>query len=85
MASNIERLGNALTGRMKKTAAGAVQTVLELGTINSNLSLSPDSLGSAIPRGDYMLPEDMSLQAGDRVLVGWCGNEPVVIAIVVSS
>ena len=25
------------------------------------------------------------LQAGDRVLVAWCGNEPVVIAIVVSS
>ena len=26
-----------------------------------------------------------SLQAGDRVIVAWCGNEPVVIAIVVSS
>lgn len=26
-----------------------------------------------------------SLAAGDRVLVSWCGNEPVVIAIVVSS
>ena len=26
-----------------------------------------------------------SLQAGDRVLVAWCGNEPVVVAIVVSS
>ena len=25
------------------------------------------------------------LQAGDRVLVAWCGNEPVVIAIVTSS
>lgn len=25
------------------------------------------------------------LRAGDRVLVAWCGNEPVVIAIVVSS
>lgn len=26
-----------------------------------------------------------ALQAGDRVLVAWCGNEPVVIATVVSS
>lgn len=26
-----------------------------------------------------------SLKAGDRVLVAWCGNEPVVVAIVVSS
>ena len=25
------------------------------------------------------------LQTGDRVLVNWCGNEPVVLAIVVSS
>lgn len=25
------------------------------------------------------------LKAGDRVLVAWCGNEPVVIAVVVSS
>jgi hypothetical protein len=25
------------------------------------------------------------LRAGDRVLVAWCGNEPVVIAIVTSS
>ena len=25
------------------------------------------------------------LQSGDRVLVAWCGNEPIVIAIVVSS
>ena len=25
------------------------------------------------------------LKSGDRVLVAWCGNEPVVIAVVVSS
>lgn len=91
MASNIERLGNVLAGRMKKTADGAVQTNLELGTINSNLSLSADSLGTPIPRGDYMIPwnlaagEDRTLQAGDRVLVAWCGNEPVIISIVVPS
>lgn len=26
-----------------------------------------------------------SLKAGDRVLVAWCGNEPVVVSVVVSS
>lgn len=26
-----------------------------------------------------------ALKAGDRVLVAWCGNEPVVVAVVVSS
>lgn len=26
-----------------------------------------------------------SLKAGDRVMVAWCGNEPVVLAVLVSS
>lgn len=35
---------------------------------------------------EHRLPDEFrGLQAGDRVLVAWCGNEPVVIAIVVSS
>lgn len=34
----------------------------------------------------HRLPENFrGLKAGDRVLVAWCGNEPVVIAIVTSS
>lgn len=143
MASNIERLGTTLSGRMIKTAGAAVTTTLELGTINQNLSLTPDSLKVPIPKGEYMvcltltggyetsstththdagdhthsggthsghtsgdgdhthsggshthsggahthrLPDSFrNLQAGDRVLVAWCGNEPVVISVVVSS
>lgn len=100
MSSNIQRLGNMLAGRMKKTANAAVPTTLELGTIGSGLSLTTDSLRSMIPNGEYMvnlmltntggtsepLPDTFrGLRNGDRVLVAWCGNEPVVIAIVVSS
>jgi hypothetical protein len=34
----------------------------------------------------HALPDTFrALKAGDRVLVAWCGNEPVVIAVVVSS
>lgn len=34
----------------------------------------------------HRLPDNFrGLQAGDRVLVVWCGNEPIVTAIVVSS
>lgn len=34
----------------------------------------------------HALPDAFrSLKGGDRVLVAWCGNEPVVIAVVVSS
>lgn len=104
MSSNIQRLGNTLANRMKKTADAAVPTTLELGSIRDNLSLTTDSLRSLIPRGEYMvnlmltdaavigeeagneLPGSFrSIKDGDRVLVAWCGNEPVVIAIVVSS
>lgn len=113
MSSNIQRLGETLANRMKKTSSAAVPTTVELGTINSNMSLTTDGLMSVIPKGDYMVNLMLSgaysvsggahshsgesgadgshshqlggLRAGDRVLVIWCGNEPVVAAVVVSS
>ena len=116
MSKNMQWLGEVLAGQMKRTSAAAVPTTMELGTINGNLSLTPDSLPVQIPKGDYMvnlmltggsyktdsdthshdgggkythsheLPGCFrSLKGGDRVLVAWCGNEPVVVAIVVSS
>ena len=102
MSGNVQKLGNILSDRMKKTASSAVPTTLELGIINGNLSLTTDSLKTAIPKGDYMvnimlaskpyaggeyiMPDSYrALKGGDRVLVAWCGNEPVVVSIVVSS
>ena len=132
MSSNMQRLGETIAGRMKKTASAAVPTSIELGVINSNLSLTTDSLKTPIPKGDYMVnlllagqeEETTSeehthtggshahsgdgftltggthshtggahkhkvklrgLKAGDRVLVAWCGHEPIVVAVVVSS
>lgn len=80
--SNIQRLGETLADRMKRTAGAAVPTAIELGKINKNLSLTTDSLMAAIPKGDYMVSKDLTLAAGARVLVAWCGNEPVVVAVV---
>lgn len=115
MSKNMQRLGATLSNRMKRTANGAVPTTIELGIVNSNLSITTDSLQEAIPKGEYMVNLMLSgrltigggdhshggadhshsggshshvlpgLKAGDRVLVAWCGNEPVVIAVVVSS
>lgn len=129
MKNNIQKLGEVLADRMKKTAGAAVPTMIELGTIGSNLALITDSLQATIPRGDYMVNLALAsptyrtskeehthsggahtqesgsgththdggshdhrlpaafrgLKTGDRVLVAWCGYEPVVIAIVVSS
>lgn len=134
MSSNVQRLGDILAGRMKRTAKDAVPTTIELGVIKSNLSLVTDSLQTPIPKGDYMVAihltaksyntsseththgggghthsgDDHShgggththdggehnhslpnvfrgLKSGDRVLVAWCGYEPVVISVVVGS
>lgn len=106
--NNLTRLGNIMDGRMKRTSTAAVPVDTELGVINSNLSLTTDSLRVPIPKGDYMINIMLSgatstgpageynhthampnnyrgLKAGDRVMVNWCGNDPVVVAIVVSS
>lgn len=55
MSNNIQRLGETLNKRMIKTANAATIVATELGTINQNLSLTPDSLQVAIPEGDYLL------------------------------
>lgn len=131
MSNNMQRLGEAFIGRMKKTADSAVNNqMIELGTITSGLNLKTDSINSIIPKGQYMinlmltdggtttepaehthnggehgghesgsgahshdggrhvheLPSRLrGLKVGDRVLVAWAGNEPVVVAIVISS
>lgn len=135
MTSNVQRLGEALASRMKKTANAAIPTALELGTIGSNMSLTTDSIKTPIPPNQYLKAIGLShdtyfsynemnssaaaphvheggthpqkggsgyhvhnsdglhdhrlpsvfrnLKPGDRVLVAWCGCEPVIIDIVV--
>lgn len=110
MSKNMQRLGATLANRMKQTSSAAIKTTVELGTVNKNLSITPDSLRVAIPKGDYMVNLMLTgerettqsysgeyghtheihtafrgLQSGDRVLIAWCRNEPVVLAIVVGS
>lgn len=79
MSNNIQRLGNILADRMLKTAEAATITATELGTIQDNLSLNPDSLQADIPQGDYMIQAGQKIRPGDRVTVAWCGNEVVVL------
>lgn len=90
MGSNMNRLGEVLVDKMRRTSAAAVRPTVELGTINGNLSLTTDGLRRQIPKGEYMVnlmltDSSNSLKSGDRVLVVWCGGEPVIVAIVVSS
>lgn len=95
MMSNVQRLGNALHQRMNNVAKSAVPVTMELGTINSDMSLKVDSLSGNIPSKDYMksihltsqniyVPEIRRLKPGDRVLVCWVGYDPIVVDILVS-
>lgn len=87
MSSNMERFGKVLSDRMRRASSAAVPIAAELGIINENLSMTPDSLRIPIPKGDYLVDNTLTgvLQAGDRVLLVWCGNDPVVVSIVVNS
>ena len=78
MSNNIQRLGNVLAERMIKTANAAVPISAELGTINENMSLRPDSLQADIPQGDYLIQAGQKIRAGDRVLIIWAENEPTI-------
>lgn len=85
MGKNIQRLGNVLSDRMKRTANANSTLPLELGTINGDGSLKTDSLTGNIGPADYMVDKSFKttpLSAGDRVLVAWAGGEPVIVAVV---
>lgn len=53
--SNIQRLGDTLSDRMVKSSNAAVPVTVELGIINSDMSLSTDSLSGKIDPRDYMI------------------------------
>ena len=136
MGKNTQRLGDVLASRMTKTARANAHTFLELGIINSDMSLTTDSLKGNIRPKDYMIALHLThenyytynelnssakkphvhvggehyqmagdgshthdtdglhdhrvpsvfrnIQAGDRVLVAWVGNEPIIVDIVVA-
>lgn len=55
MGKNIQRLGDTLANQMKRSSDAAVPTTLELGTINGDMSLTVDSIGTSIPKQEYMI------------------------------
>ena len=79
MSRNQEWLGNVLMERMSKTAQDAINVATEMGTINDNMTLTPDSLQADIPQGDYLIQAGQTVRPGDRVLIAWCQEDPVII------
>ena len=86
--NNIDRLGDLIAGQIKKTIVGNASIITELGQIKANNALQVSSLKNYIPKGQYMVARtarENGLSAGDRVIVIWVGNEPIVIDVVSSS
>jgi hypothetical protein len=62
--------------------AGSVKTT-ELGRINSNGTLYPDESPGPIPREEYSVcGSEKGRINGKRVMINWCGAEPVVVDVI---
>lgn len=86
MSKNTDRLCAALTRQMTRSARSNQPMGPELGQIVQAyrdgryvLDLVPDSLRKTIPQGGYSTLGSPQLEDGDRVIVLWIGNEPVVL------
>ncbi len=84
MPSNIERLGSTIDWRIKTVNKSNANPVSGLGNIGKKLSLLPDGGSDPIPKEEYSVCKNVSekLENGDRVLIVWCGKEPVVIDVI---
>lgn len=84
MPSNLEKLGSTLLGQMKRMNSSNAKTAVELASIKKGFSLAPDDSPGPIPKGEYSVCGNVSekLKAGDRVLIVWCGTEPVVVDVI---
>ena len=79
MGRNVERLGNVIMSRMAKTVRDSASVAVEMGAINSDMSLTPDSLQVNIPQGDYLIQTGHDIAPGDQVLIAWVDSEPIVL------
>lgn len=76
-------------GRNMSLTTDSLRTEIPKGEYMINLMLTGGSRTGKETAGEahsHEMPAGYrNIKGGDRVLVAWCGNEPVVIAILVSS
>ncbi len=77
---NSENLSDFL-GMMQGMATGAQDKTLavDFGQIVAGKALLCDSVGVAIPKGDYQRLSGVGISVGNRVLVAWVQNDAVVL------
>lgn len=84
--NNMEKLAGLMVHQMRSVAGAQQPMLLDRGRIiDRKLTLVTDGLRSNIPRGSYSTLGSMTLYPGDRVVVAWLGNEPVILGRLVST
>lgn len=88
MGSGVNKLAQVIAERIARQTQRP--DALELGTIQSDMSLKLDRFAVPIPEREYLICKKLQsapLSPGNRVLVAWVNNgiDPVIIDVVVSS
>lgn len=83
--TGIEEFAHMLDMRMEEHSERPL--VLDLGTIKKDRSLVTDTFPVPIPKSEYDMCANYKEVAkpGDRVLVAWTQDDPVVIDVVVKA
>lgn len=78
----INKLANVISGRVKRENESSGETINDLGTIKDNGHLLTDSFPVEISKNDYMVAKHIKdLSPGDRVIVMWVSDIPVIAGI----
>lgn len=96
----IIELGELLNHRIQQIQHYNKFSFLEFGCINDDFSLTADSLKDTIPKDEYLISSNLQkkectyheticecmcgIKSGDRVLIAWVGNSPVILDILIS-
>ncbi len=65
--SHLTEFAEILNQQMQKVRKAGEQTVLELGSINDDLSLAIDGLKDRIPKGEYLVSLHIKGLSGDQL------------------
>ena len=74
------RLAQILSKRMHSTSAYHSNVSVEQGLVIAGHKLRMDNLNVTVPRGEYKTADGLELSVGDRVVVSWTSDDPVVVA-----
>lgn len=84
MSSKIEQLGRTVDQRINMVKRSNARPVCGLGSMGKKMNLLVDGMGDPIPKDDYSVCGNVAekLKNGDRVLIVWCGNEPIIVDVI---